>query len=165
MRRLPPSRVSQCIRKGVFGRVSLIGAICVRRGKEDWRANRRGPLAGIFEGWREIRGSNSISSIPRSPIVRSFRPTKKRGFDCIAASVVERERRWRKGLLSARSGFSWRELLAEMHIRFHYRCRRKVSRNLKRVITFYVWSVELNQFARVFAEDKESGVDYGRKLD
>lgn len=89
MRRLPPSRVSQCIRKGVFGRVSLIGAICVRRGKEDWRANRRGPLAGIFEGWREIRGSNSISSIPRSPIVRSFRPTKKRGFDCIAASVVE----------------------------------------------------------------------------
>lgn len=113
------------VRTGVAHRRNL------RPTREGRLAHRRGPLAGIFEGWREIRGSNSISSIPRSPIVRSFRPTKKRGFDCIAASVVERERRWREGLLSARSGFSWWELLAEMHIRFHYRCRRKVSRNLK----------------------------------
>ena len=105
MRRLPPSRVSQCIRKGVFGRVSLIGAICVRRGKEDWRANRRGPLAGIFEGWREIRGSNSISSIPRSPIVRSFRPTKKR------VSIVSR-RVSLNGSEGGAKGFSLREVVS-----------------------------------------------------
>lgn len=53
-----------------------------------------------------------------------------------------------------------------MHIRFHYRCRRKVSRNLKTCdYVSFDRLIELNQFARVFAEDKESGVDYGRKLD
>lgn len=134
------SSVSSCIMRDVssarrvafhnvsaFGRLSLIGAICAQQG----------PLAGIFEGWCEIRGSNSISSpAPQSSNPVSF--VRQSGFDCIAPSVVapfNGSEGGVKGFFRA-SGVVLAENYWLKCIRFHYQGTQRMCVRRRKVRSF-----------------------------
>lgn len=110
-----------------FGRLSLIGAICAQQG----------PLAGIFEGWCEIRGSNSISSpAPQSSNPVSF--VRQSGFDCIAPSVVapfNGSEGGVKGFFRA-SGVVLAENYWLKCIRFHYQGTQRMCVRRRKVRSF-----------------------------
>lgn len=148
-----------------FGRLSLIGAICVGWGKS---RSRTGPISGDFRGVRNQGFEFHFESpLPNRPI--PFSSSDK------AVSIVSRpsvvaplngSEGGVKGFFQvAPSGFRW-ELLAEMHP-FRGRGRMRMVWKKKVFENLFSWSFDhiRIEFVCVFAEDKESRVDYGRKLD